>query len=156
MEGHLCVKCHIMINQPVYDGEYCNDCSIFSLPFAYSVFTYHHTELQQLNGDLIDESISESRNDTTTVGVRSSQFIEGVSDNTSDYHSNFAFQESCKNSQEEMLMVFNIRSIPRNLDCFVSEFSDVIQNNMNVICYVITMEHMCSGQVKREAVYQFL
>ena len=136
MEGHRCVKCHI--NQPVYDGEYCNDCSIFSLPFAYSVFTYHHTELQQLNGDLIDESISESRNDTTIVGVRSSQFIEGVSDNTSDYYSNFAFQESCKNSQEEMLMVFNIRSIPRNLDCFVSEFSDVIQNNMNVICFTET------------------
>ena len=70
--------------------------------------------------------------------VCNSQFIVGVSDNTSDYYSNFAFQESGKNSQEEMLMVFNIRSIPRNLDCFVSEFNDVMQNNMNVICFTET------------------
>ena len=54
----------------------------------------------------------------------------------SHYYNDCSFKDFA--TRHEVLLAFNIRSIPKNLDSFIDEYHEVMKTNLSIICFTET------------------
>ena len=183
MDDTKCIKCQT--NIATLDG-FCNDCSIFSLPCPDSLIESladYETERQNPSGDLMNTTTDQT--DNTYFENWSNQELVEVSHFMSHYYNDsrlhlasysYFYYNDCSfkdfATHHEVLLAFNIRSIPTNLDSFIDEYHEVMKTNLSIICFTetwykdhnidlfttctTTPVHMSIVQLKWEVVSLFL
>ena len=130
MDDTLCLICHV--KQALFIGPYCSDCSISYLPFTdHDLPEYQdYVDTQVVNISYVDDSSTEE------IGF--SQQVLSVSNFTSSYFSWSAFRDYLLASRDDILLVQNIRSVPKNLDYFITQFHEFFDVHMCIICFTET------------------
>ena len=74
--------------------------------------------------------------DNTYFENWSNQELVEVSHFMSHYYNDCSFKDFA--TRHEVLLAFNIRSIPQNLDSFIDEYHEVMKTNLSIICFTET------------------
>ena len=130
MDDTLCLICHV--KQALFVGPYCSDCSISYLPFTdHDLPEFQdYIDTQVVNISHVDDSLTEE------IGF--SQQVLSVSNFTSSYFSWSAFGDYLLASRDDILLVQNIRSVPKNLEHFITQFQEFFDGHVCIICFTET------------------
>ena len=134
MDDTKCIKCQA--NIAILDG-FCNDCSIFSLPCSDSLIEFladYEIERQNPSDGLMDITIDQT--DSTYFENWSNQELVEISHFMSHYYNDCSFKDYA--TSHDVLLAFNIRSIPKNLDSFIDESQEVMKTHLCIIYFTET------------------